>query len=560
MDFTTRIEGAAVDERLAPAGLTRLLGSYRAGRTKVLATAVALFVAAGVAMVFVPSSPVTAGIVFLIPVAIIASELGTRAGLVSAALSIAIVLGWSASGLSSVGPTAVLPRSVALVFLAWIIGRTSERAAQSRALLEHVLEATTDSIYIKDLAGRYLLVNSAAAELIGRSGAEIIGRTNAELVPEVAQGIAERDAAVLEQLAPSTYEMSGRFGGRHFDLSVTKSPFRDATGTAIGSLGIARDITEQYHLRERFRRAFEDAPIGMTVADLEGRFLDVNQALCAITGYSRDELCARTFASITHPDDLAADYAVIEALVAGRLNSSTDEKRYLRPDGSMVWVARSVTLVRDANGAPLHFIDQIQDITDRRRYERELRRLADHDPLTGLLNRRRFEEELDRHVADVARYGQRGALLVLDLDRFKDVNDTLGHHAGDELILSVAALLRERLRGNDIIARLGGDEFAVLLPHAAPDDAEAVGTALVRAVRERAVAGDGDGDRGWDITTSVGIAPFHRTDASREEMLIDADLAMYEAKEAGGDRIATASMSQTRPIASTNPQGPTLKV
>jgi diguanylate cyclase (GGDEF)-like protein/PAS domain S-box-containing protein len=545
-----RTQGAVVDERLAPAGLTRLLGSDRAGRTKVLAAAAALFVAAGVAMVFVPSSPVTAGLVFLIPVAIIASELGTRAGLVSAGLSIATVLGWSATGLSAVGPTAVLPRSLALVFLAWIIGRTSERAARSRALLEHVLEATTDSIYIKDLAGRYLLVNSAAAELIGRPGAEIIGRTNDELIPEVAPVIAQRDAAVLEQLAPAMYEMSGRFGGRHFDLSVTKSPFRDATGTAIGSLGIARDITEQYHLRERFRRAFEDAPIGMTVADLEGRFLDVNQALCEITGYSRDELRTRTFASITHPDDLAADYAVIDALISGRLNSSTDEKRYLRPDGSAVWVARSVTLVRDADGEPLHFIDQIQDITDRRRYEGELRRLADHDPLTGLLNRRRFEEELDRHVADVARYGQRGALLVLDLDRFKEVNDRLGHHAGDELILSVAALLRERLRSTDVIARLGGDEFAVLLPQAAPDDAEAVGTALVRAVRERAFAGDGE--RGWDITTSVGIAPFTTAGASREEMLIEADLAMYEAKEAGGDRIATRSVSRTRRIASTN--------
>ena len=538
-----RTQGAVVDDRLAPAGLTRLLGGSRASRRTVLATA-------AVAMVLVPSSPVTAGIVFLIPVAIIASELGTRAGFVSAALSIALVLGWAATGLSSVGPTAVLPRSVALVFLAWIIGRTSERAAQSRALLEHVLEATTDSIYIKDLTGRYLLVNSAAAELIGRSGADIVGRTNAELIPDVAPIIAERDAAVLEQLAPATYEMSGQFGGRHFDLSVTKSPFRDATGTAIGSLGIARDITEQYRLRERFQRAFEDAPIGMTVADLEGRFLDVNQALCAITGYTREELCARTFSSITHPDDVSADYAVMDALISGRLNSSTDEKRYLRPDGSVVWVTRSVTLVRDAIGRPLHFIDQIQDITDRR-YERELRRLADHDPLTGLLNRRRFEEELDRHVADVARYGQRGALLVLDLDHFKDVNDTLGHLAGDELILGVTALLQARLRGNDIIGRLGGDEFAVLLPHAGRDDAEAVGLSLVQAVRERAFAGDGD--RRWDITTSIGIAPFGRPGASREEMLIEADHAMYEAKEAGGDRIAIASASRPRPIASTNP-------
>ena len=244
-------------------------------------------------------------------------------------------------------------------------------------------------------------------------------------------------------------------------------------GQIVGAMLIAQDIRDRVErereigeAQERFRRAFEDAPIGMAVADLDGRFLEVNQALCAITGYRADELAGMTFSAITHPDDLPADFDVMRALVAGEVSSQVDEKRYLRPDGTIVWVARSVTLVRDADGEPLHFLDQIQDITERRRFERELRHLADHDPLTGLFNRRRFEQELDRHVAEVARYGPRGALLVLDLDHFKYVNDSLGHHAGDELILSVAALLQDRLRETDTIARLGGDEFAVLLPNA----------------------------------------------------------------------------------------------
>jgi diguanylate cyclase (GGDEF)-like protein/PAS domain S-box-containing protein len=562
--------------------------------------------------------------------------------------------------------TTIVGRSAVLLFLAPVVGHATERAARSRRLLEQVLEATTDSIYVKDLEGRYLIINSPTAQLIGRPGAEIIGRTNAELLPDVAADIAVRDHDVIDRETASNYEIGGHFGERRYVLSVSKSPFRDAGGKAIGSLGIARDITDQRRLQEestrffdlsgdmlatidydgrmhrvngewtrrvgwrvdellgasifdfvpaeehaamsaatraargeegsmlttrwrakdgslhwiawslrtvhedrtvyasgrdvtrelerereigeaqeRFRRAFEDAPIGMAVATLEGRFLEVNQALCAITGYTPEQLTGTGFSSITHPEDVAADLEVMRRLVAGELQTSADEKRYLRPDGSVVWVARSVTLVRDADGRPLHLLDQIQDITERRRFEHELRQLADHDPLTGLLNRRRFEHELERHVAEVRRYGPRGALLVLDLDHFKYVNDALGHHAGDELILSVAALLQDRLRSSDTLARLGGDEFAVLLPHADAGEAEHVAQTLVQAVREQAtVSAVGRRRR---VTTSVGVAPFGRGDVSGEEVLIEADLAMYEAKEAGRDRYALVSADAERP-------------
>ncbi len=531
--------GAVVGEQLAPAGLSRMLGKHGTRRAPVVAAAASLFVAASLVLVLVPSPPITVGLVFIIPVAIIATELGTRAGLFSAGLSIAIILAWQASGVVEDGPTAVLPRSIALVFLAWILGRTSDRGARSRDLLEQVLEATTDSIYVKDLDGRYLLVNSAAANLIGRPGEEIVGRVNSEVLPEVAGAIAERDAAVLAARAPSAYELSGHFNDHAHILSVTKSPFCDASGALIGTLGIARDITEQQRLQERFRRAFEDAPIGMALADLDGRFLDVNQALCEITGRSRAELCGEDFASVTHPADVDADRAVMRALISGEIGSSTDEKRYLRPDGTPVWVARSVTLVREADGTPLHFLDQIQDITERRRFERELRYLADHDPLTGLLNRRRLEQELDRHVADVVRYGPRGALLVLDIDDFKRINDALGHNTGDELIVNVVSLLRERLRDSDIIGRLGGDEFAILLPNAGLHEAQIVARDLVRIIREDATV-DGDGDGRRCITASVGVAPFLGDESSGEQALIRADLAMYQAKESGRNRFAVA--------------------
>ncbi|MEA2155106.1 MAG: hypothetical protein QOE11_1246 [Solirubrobacteraceae bacterium] len=793
MDFSAgESRGAAVDERLAPAGLTRLLGSYGAGRVSVLVTAAVLIVGASAARAFTPAPPVTLGLAFIIAVTLIATEFGTRAALrcaagASAAMTAIAVLGWSGEGVATIAG-----RAVVLLCVAPIVGRTAAQAASSRRLLEQLIEATTDAIYIKDLDGRYLLVNSAAAQLIGRPAREIVGRSNEELLPEVADEVAARDSDVLVREAASSYEISGRFGEERYVLSVTKSPFRDASGAAIGSLGIARDITEQRRLQEestrffdissdmlctvdfdgrmhrvngeweqrlgwsraellgrsifdfvpdedhsamsqatraarvpgaqggrvtnrwrakdgswhwidwslrtvdedrmvyasgrdvtqerlaeralagsesryralvqglpdtavflidaelelefaagqslhegtivpqllvgrhvsavlpspdadalvdactaaldgeersfdivspehgyalwlrtsplrlseagqidsamlivqdvgeraerereigeaqeRFRRAFEVSPIGMAVASLDGRFLEVNEALCMITGYGPHELAGMTFSAITHPDDLPADFAVMRDLIDGRIGSSDDEKRYLRPDGSVAWVARTTTLVRDAAGEPLHFLDQIQDITERRRFERELRHLADHDPLTGLLNRRRFEQELDRHIAEVARYGPRGALLVLDLDHFKYVNDALGHHAGDELILSVAALLQDRLRESDTLARLGGDEFAVLLPNVSAAEAEQVAAALVRAVREEATIASGD--RRQRVTTSVGIAPFGAAELNGEELLIEADLAMYEAKEAGRDRYSVVSPGADRP-------------
>ena len=161
----------------------------------------------------------------------------------------------------------------------------------------------------------------------------------------------------------------------------------------------------------------------------------------------------------------------------------------------------------------------------------ELRHLADHDALTGLPNRRRFEQELARHLAHVRRYGPEGATLVLDLDCFKPVNDTFGHAAGDRLLARVAYVLRERLRTTDVVARLGGDEFAILLPRVDAAGAGAVARSLVETVRAQALTADAHG-----VTISIGVIAFdERAPAVPEDILAAADIAMYDAKAAGGD-------------------------
>jgi diguanylate cyclase (GGDEF)-like protein/PAS domain S-box-containing protein len=375
----------------------------------------------------------------------------------------------------------------------------------------------------------------------------IVGRTLAEVWPQHAAMLTPRYRAALGG-HDQAFEMAARGG----DFWVQIAPLRDGDGTIEGGMLLVQDISairraerEAVEADERFQTAFEEAPIGMGMVTPEGRYLRVNQALCDITGYTAEQLLATTCDAITHPDDVGTGAAGRADLVAGRSPIHSTEKRYLHANGHLVWVSVHATLVRDADGNPSHILGQIQDITERRRFEERLQHLVDHDPLTGLFNRRRFEQELDRHVAQVQRYGATGALLVLDLDDFKSVNDTLGHNAGDELIVSVAGLLKAQLRDSDVIARLGGDEFAILLPAGGIEEAEAVAAKLVTAVREQiTVVG---ARRARRITTSVGVAPFGTGDVTGEEMLVNADLAMYEAKEAGRDRYAAYAADRLEP-------------
>ena len=238
---------------------------------------------------------------------------------------------------------------------------------------------------------------------------------------------------------------------------------------------------------DSFRVAFDSAPIGVALVAPDGRYLKVNDALCRMLGYGCEELLALSFADVTHPDDLAATLARKDRQLRGEPGQTRIEKRYLRSDGETIWVAVSSTMVGDANRVPLYSVAQIEDITDRKRIEEELRYLADHDQLTGLLNRRRLNEELGRALLDITQDpDRRAALLLLDIDEFKLVNDTLGHAAGDDVLRAVAQAVRSSVRTSDTVGRLGGDEFAVVLHDIAnSEEAHAVASAVAHAFRSR---------------------------------------------------------------------------
>jgi diguanylate cyclase (GGDEF)-like protein/PAS domain S-box-containing protein len=296
-----------------------------------------------------------------------------------------------------------------------------------------------------------------------------------------------------------------------------------------------------HEAEEFFRCSFEQAPIGMTIIGLDGRYVRVNDAFCAMVGYDHTQLTGQLPERITHPDDVAADEDARGVLLAGDATSDRREKRYVHASGHVIWAAVSVTLIRDADGRPVYFISQVQDVTERRSYEHQLAYVADHDVLTGLPNRRSLERELRSHAARVKRYGAAGAMLMLDLDHFKYFNDTQGHVAGDNLIVRVGQALRSRLRDSDVVARLGGDEFALLLPDGDEQESQNVAEAVLEIVREEALPAleqslPGLIGAGKRVTVSIGVARFEDGERmTAEEIMVNADLAMYEAKDGGGD-------------------------
>jgi diguanylate cyclase (GGDEF)-like protein/PAS domain S-box-containing protein len=409
------------------------------------------------------------------------------------------------------------------------------------AFSEAVLEASNVMVTVLDPEGRVLRLNQACAQMTGWDPAVVTGRS----IKEVLQGdLADRLMAWIDRGLDGQagkIQLDLQDSGRH--LVVDVAPIVDSDGVLEKVLLVTKDITASRHQERarqlaeaRYRTAFEAAPVGMAQIGLDGCFLEVNRALCDMLGFDADDLVGRQAAAVSDPDDAPRMRELLATMARSDIRSHTSERRLAHSRGHPIWVSLSAATVEHGDGEVSHVLAHYLDINDRKRFEGQLQYLADHDPLTGLRNRRSFEEELRRQAARVARYGPAGALLVLDLDNFKQVNDTLGHNAGDELIVSMADLLRHTMRESDVVARLGGDEFAIILPYASLAEAETVAAKIVTCVRDKVTVLSGDHYR--RVTTSIGLALFDDPGLSGDEVLVNADLTMYDAKEAGRDRYA----------------------
>ena len=383
------------------------------------------------------------------------------------------------------------------------------------------------AMFVFDRELRHVLAGGRGLADIGISGGAIEGKTLVECFPdELSELLGPHYAAVLEG---EERRFDFAYGDRAF--RTTAVPVLDDASLVTGGLVTIRDITDDRaqtralgEAAQRFRTAFDAAPIGMCLVDLDGRFLQVNDALCNILGYNAHDLEQRTFQDITHPEDLNADLAQVERLLEGEITGYQMEKRYYNANGHVVWALLSVSLMRNAEGAPLYFISQMQDISERKRTEDHLKWAAERDPLTGLWNRNRFEEELSRYEQLAHRYGEDSAVMLIDVDGFKLINDTRGHAVGDKVLTTIARLLKTSLRITDVACRYGGDEFAVLLPHTSDDAAAKLADELRAAITDQVRGVEPD----MHVTASIGVASV----SGREPVpaIIRADQAMYAAK------------------------------
>ncbi|MHB8245796.1 MAG: PAS domain S-box protein [Acidimicrobiales bacterium] len=225
---------------------------------------------------------------------------------------------------------------------------------------------------------------------------------------------------------------------------------------------VIRDISRQAEVEERFRLALEEAPIGIAVVDIEGHWLTVNRALAELTGRSESELLSMSFQDITHPDDIKRDFQLRADVIEGKMQHIDVDKRYVRPDGTVVWAHLTSSLVRDENNEPLFFVSHSEDITERREIQQQLTASALTDPLTGVANRRLLYDRLTQARLRRNRDGGEIAVVFVDLDGLKATNDRLGHGAGDFVLQTIATRLTVAVRAGDTVARYGGDEFVVV--------------------------------------------------------------------------------------------------
>jgi diguanylate cyclase (GGDEF)-like protein/PAS domain S-box-containing protein len=401
---------------------------------------------------------------------------------------------------------------------------------------EHRLRALVGNapvvLFALDREGIFTHSEGKGLEALGLKPGEAVGRSARDMYrdsPEILKNI-ER------ALKGESFTSSVEFAGRTFETKY--APFRGPTGQIIGVIGVATDTTEQSRARReaedsemRYRTLFEGNLAGVFRSTLDGRLLECNESFARIFGCaSREEALAQT-AWDYYPTVEDRSVALQRLQESGSLTNY--EERLRRKDGSPVWILENCTLVPGPEGDRSIIEGTIIDITERKRAEDRVKELAFHDALTGLPNRVLFHDRLAVAVAQAFRQPSRLAVLYLDLDRFKFINDSLGHSTGDEVLGGVGERLRGSIREGDTVARLGGDEFTVLVAGLASDeDALKIAHKILEAVRQPFRI---DG-RDLYVTTSIGIALYPADGLDAETLVRNADTAMYRAKDQGRDQ------------------------
>ena len=418
--------------------------------------------------------------------------------------------------------------------------RLEEARRASDARFRRLLQSTPDVVIVVDAGGRITFASPAARARFGYDPEELVGTLGFDLVhPDDVERVSDAFVRAVTQFEPEIVPMRIRHKEGHWVFVETLGSDLFDDPFINGLLISTRDVTDRVRmesaLREveiQFQQAWEHAPIGMAFFDHTGAVIKVNPATCRMLGYSESELVTMPIGALCDPGELAEAGALHTALFNGEIPEYSCERRFRHADGSWVWIDLHVTLVRDAGGSPLYCLAQLADATARRHTHERLAHDATHDTLTGLPLRRMVLDHLDMALAGARRRQTTAAVLFIDLDHFKRVNDGFGHAAGDAVLVEVAGRLRSAVREIDTPGRFGGDEFVVVCPDLADES-----DALVIAERVRSLVARPYCVHGVDvfIGVSVGIA-LARPGADAATLLREADSASYQAKQRGRDR------------------------
>ncbi len=447
--------------------------------------------------------------------------------------------------------------------------------------LDAVLESIVDAVFISDAKGTFVNFNKAFAtfhrfknkeECLNHSDkyAAILDilTTGGEPVPLEDWVVAR--ALRGESAVGSEYILQLKSTGETWIGSYSFAPIRDRNGKIVGSVVTGRDVTQikkneqeliryRDHLeeivaertksleesRERFRAIFEKVPIGVALIDsFNGKIYEINPKFADITGRTKEELICINWMTITHPDDVQDDLDNMARLNKGEVPGFNMSKRYIRPDGSFVWVSMTIAPIKEADGSHNRHLCMVEDITARIKHEGMIHQLAFYDSLTKLPNRRLFYDRMNQAMASSKRSGLYGALMFLDLDNFKPLNDTHGHDVGDLLLIEVAERLKGCVREMDTLGRFGGDEFVVMIRELNKDkvksrvEAEAIAEKIRLVLSEpyhlhTKHLGQPDKSVKHKCTASIGVVLFLNHQAGQEDLVKWADSAMFQAKADG---------------------------
>jgi diguanylate cyclase (GGDEF)-like protein/PAS domain S-box-containing protein len=409
---------------------------------------------------------------------------------------------------------------------------------QHQHYLEQIIGGMPAGLIVTDAAGRIRSMNTTMQDMLGVPGDALDARPPlASLLPSTE--LAERMDTVLASGAPQegvVVTVDGHAdGARYFEFNIRRTRLADEQILLL----IGQDITfkRQARLRlqeseEFFRLTFSQAAVGIALLSRDGRFVRVNRKLTQIVGFNEIELLQRFLFQITYQGELLEDRALIRQLIDGEIRDFQRETRFVSKRGDTIWVTMSASAMREALSGQLRLIIAVEDISRRKQAEEALLRMVNHDALTGLPNRTLLQDRLAHAIAQAQRTRRQVGVMFVDLDRFKHVNDSLGHDAGDQMIIEIARRLARSLRESDTVARQGGDEFVVVLPDlASPDDAVLVARKVLAELFQPLVLA------GTELfpTASIGIALYPRDGQDCTALLKAADTAMYRSKTSGGN-------------------------